>query len=96
MSILVKLIITEKATDLSELRNCYTFVVEKSANKIEIKQAIESAYGVTVNKVRTVVHPAIRSAKNTKKGLVIGVKGAYKKAFIQLADGQNIDFYSNI
>ena len=96
MSILIKPIITEKATDLSELRNCYSFVVNKKANKIEIKNAVESAYGVSVNSVRTVNYPVKRNTKYTKQGLVTGMKGAYKKAMVQLAEGENIDFYSNI
>jgi len=96
MSILIKPIITEKATDLSELNNCFSFVVRKSANKIEVKEAVESTYGVTVKNVRTLNYPVKRSTKYTKKGLVSSVKGAYKKAVVQLADGENIDFYSNI
>ena len=96
MSILIKPIITEKATDLSELRNCYSFVVNKQANKIEIKNAVESAYGVSVNSVRTVNYPVKRNTKYTKQGLVTGMKGAYKKAMVQLAEGENIDFYRNI
>jgi large subunit ribosomal protein L23 len=96
MSILIKPIITEKATDLSELRNCYSFVVNKQANKIEIKNAVESAYGVSVNSVRTVNYHVKRNTKYTKQGLVTGMKGAYKKAMVQLAEGENIDFYSNI
>ncbi len=96
MSILIKPIITEKATDLSELNNCFTFVVKKGANKIEVKEAVESTYGVTVKNVRTLNYPVKRGTKNTKKGLVTSVKGAYKKAIVQLAEGENIDFYSNI
>ena len=96
MSILIKPIITEKATDLSELNNCFSFVVKKSANKIEVKEAVESSYGVTVKVVRTMNYPVYRSTKYTKKGLVTNVKGAYKKAIVQLAEGENIDFYSNI
>jgi large subunit ribosomal protein L23 len=96
MSILIKPIITEKATDLSELNNCFSFVVRKSANKIEVKEAVESTYGVTVKNVRTLNYPVQRSTKYTKKGLVSSVKGAYKKAVVQLAEGENIDFYSNI
>lgn len=96
MSILIKPIITEKATDQSELNNCFTFVVKKTANKIEVKEAVESAYGVSVQKVRTMNYPVKRKSKFTKKGVVSGVKGAYKKAIVQLADGDNIDFYSNI
>ena len=96
MSILIKPIITEKATDHSELFNRYGFVVDKRANKIEIKEAIEQAYGVSVNKVRTMNYPVQRTTKYTKKGLVSGMKGAYKKAVVELAEGDNIDFYSNI
>lgn len=96
MSILIKPIITEKATDQSELKNCFSFVVRKTANKIEIKEAVESIYGVAVNKVRTMTYPVKRKTKFTKKGLVTGKVGAYKKAVVQLAEGDNIDFYSNI
>jgi len=96
MSILIKPIITEKATDQSELSNCFTFVVKKAANKIEVKEAVEGAYGVTVKSVRTLNYPVKRTTKFTKKGLVSSVKGAYKKAIVQLAEGDNIDFYSNI
>ncbi|MDH3322327.1 MAG: 50S ribosomal protein L23 [Flavobacteriaceae bacterium] len=96
MRILVKPIITEKATDQSELNNCFTFVVNKLANKIEVKEAVESAYGVSVTDVRTMNYPVKRKTKFTKKGVVSGMKGAYKKAIVQLAEGENIDFYSNI
>ena len=96
MSILIKPIITEKATDQSELNNCFSFVVKKGANKIEVKEAVESAYGVTVKAVRTLNYPVKRTTKYTKKGLVSSKKGAYKKAVVQLAEGENIDFYSNI
>ena len=96
MDILIKPIITEKATDQSELFNRYGFVVDTRANKIEIKEAIEQAYGVSVNRVRTMNYPVKRNTKFTKKGVVTGMKGAYKKAIVELAEGDNIDFYSNI
>ncbi|VAW12991.1 LSU ribosomal protein L23p (L23Ae) [hydrothermal vent metagenome] len=96
MRILIKPIITEKATDLSELNNCFSFIVKNTANKIEVKEAVESAYGVSVTTVRTMNYPVKRKTKFTKKGVVSGMKGAYKKAIVQLADGDNIDFYSNI
>ena len=96
MRILIKPIITEKATDQSELSNCFTFVVNKLANKIEVKVAVEKAYGVSVKDVRTMNYPVKRKTKFTKKGVVSGMKGAYKKAIVQLAEGENIDFYSNI
>lgn len=96
MRILIKPIITEKATDQSELSNCFTFVVNKLANKIEVKVAVEKTYGVSVKGVRTMNYPVKRKTKFTKKGVVSGAKGAYKKAIVQLAEGENIDFYSNI
>lgn len=96
MRILIKPIITEKATEQSELSNCFTFVVNKLANKIEVKVAVEKAYGVSVKDVRTMNYPVKRKTKFTKKGVVSGMKGAYKKAIVQLAEGENIDFYSNI
>ncbi len=96
MSILVKPIITEKATTDSELFNRYAFVVDKRANKLEIKDAVESAYGVTISSVRTLNYPIARKTKYTKKGLVTGVKSGYKKAIVQLAEGESIDFYNNL
>ena len=96
MSILIKPIITEKATKDSEIFNRYAFVVNKQANKLEIKGAVESAYGVAVKSVRTLIQPAERKTKYTKKGLVTGLTSGYKKAIMQLADGEVIDFYNNI
>ncbi len=95
MNILIKPIITEKATTDSENFNRYTFVVNKKANKIEIKDAVEEAYGVTVASVRTLNHPALRKTKYTKKGIVSGLTSGYKKAVVQLAEGE-IDFYNNL
>ena len=96
MGILIKPIITEKAMDASEVQNCYTFAVNTKSNKIEIKLAIEEAYGVSVVNVRTMNYPVKRNTKYTKKGMVTGMKSAYKKAVVQLAEGDNIDLYSNI
>lgn len=96
MSILVKPIITEKATNDSELNNRYTFVVDKKANKVEIKNAVETAYGVSILSVKTMNYPIKRSTKYTKKGLVSGAKSGYKKAVVQLAEGESIDFYNNL
>ncbi|CAL2101940.1 50S ribosomal protein L23 [Tenacibaculum sp. 190130A14a] len=96
MSILIKPIITEKATNQSEDFNRFAFVVNKKANKLEIKGAVEAAYGVTVEAVRTMNHPAERKTKYTKKGLVTGLTSGYKKAIVQLAEGETIDFYNNL
>ena len=96
MNILIKPIITEKATTNSELYNRYTFVVAKKANKLEIKNAVEKTYGVTIESVKTMNYPVQRNTKYTKSGIVQAMKGAYKKAVVQVAEGNNIDFYSNI
>ncbi len=96
MSILIKPIITEKATTNSELNNCFTFQVNNKANKIEIKKAVETAYGVSVEKVRTINVRPDRSTKYTKTGIQHGKTNAIKKAIVQLAEGETIDLYSNM
>ena len=96
MSILIKPIITEKATADSELNNRYSFVVNNKSNKIEIKGAIESAYGVSVTKVRTMNVRPDRKSRFTKTGVITGKTSAYKKALVQVAEGETIDLYSNL
>ena len=96
MSILIKPIITEKATANSELRNCYTFAVNTKANKVEIKKAVEAAYGVSVEKVRTINVRPDRRTRFTKTGIQHGKTNAVKKAIVQLAEGEMIDLYSNM
>lgn len=96
MSILIKPIITEKATNDSEVYNRYAFVVNSKANKLEIKGAVEAAYGVAITSVKTMNYPIQRNTKYTKKGLVTGIKSGYKKAIVQLAEGETIDFYNNL
>ena len=96
MNILIKPIITEKATSNSELNNCFTFQVNNKANKIEIKKAVEAAYGVSVEKVRTINVRPDRSTKFTKTGIQHGKTNAVKKAIVQLAEGEMIDLYSNM
>ena len=96
MSILIKPIITEKATNDSELFNRYAFVVDKRANKLEIKTAVEAAYNVAIQSVKTMNYPIQRKSKFTKSGVGQATKAAYKKAIVQLAEGDSIDFYSNI
>jgi large subunit ribosomal protein L23 len=96
MSILIKPIITEKATLDSELRNCFSFLVNTKANKVEIKKAVETAYGVSVDKVRTINVRPDRKTKFTKTGIQHGKTNAVKKALVQLAEGETIDLYANI
>ena len=96
MGILIKPIITEKATASSEMSNCYTFLVSKTSNKVEIKKAVEEAYGVAVEKVRTMNYGPERKVCYTKTGLQKGKTNAIKKALVQVAEGDAIDFYSNL
>lgn len=97
MSILIKPVITEKATANSELNNRYTFVVDPSANKIQIKQAVEQTYGVTVEGVRTLNYAPKRITRYTKKGIQQGKKtNATKRAVVSVKEGDTIDFFSNI
>ena len=96
MSILIKPIITEKATADSELNNCYTFQVDNKANKVEIKKAVEAAYGVSVDKVRTINVRPDRRTRYTKTGIQRGKTNAIKKAIVQLSEGDMIDLYSNM
>ena len=96
MSILIKPVITEKATMDSELNSRYTFEVNPGANKIQVKNAVEAAYGVSVIKVRTMNVRPDRNTKFTKSGMITGKTKAYKKAVVQVAEGETIDLYSNL
>ena len=95
-NILIKPLITEKMTAESERINAYGFVVNDDANKIEIKDAVEKIYGVTVAGVRTMrVDGKVRS-RFTRTGVLRGRSESYKKAIVRLVDGDVIDFYENI
>lgn len=96
MEIKIEPIVTEKATQLTEKLNRYTFRVSLDANKHQIKDLVEKLYGVKVVNVNTLVVRAKNKSRYTKSGLLRGTKPGYKKAVITVADGQNIDFYSNI
>lgn len=96
MDILIKPIITEKASLGSERLNRYTFLVDPRANKVEIKKAVEIAYGVTVEKVRTQNYGPERKTRFTKTGIQRGKTNATKRAIVQVAEGDAIDFYSNL
>ncbi|MHC5308899.1 50S ribosomal protein L23 [Myroides sp. LJL116] len=96
MSVLIKPIITEKITKDGEIFGRFGFVVDRRANKIEIKKAVEAAYGVTVVGVNTMNYAAKRSVKYTKSGMINAKTNAYKKAVVELKEGESIDFYSNI
>jgi len=96
MSIIIKPIITEKITKEGELTNRFGFVVDKRANKIEIKNAVEAAYGVSIVAVNTMNVRPNRSVKYTKSGMINAKTASYKKAVVQVKEGETIDFYNNI
>ena len=96
MDIEIKPIVTEKATRLTDKLNRYTFHVSPEANKYQIKDLVEKPYGGKVAAVNTAVMRAKNKSRWTKSGLLRGATSRWKKAFITLAEGQTIDFYSNI
>lgn len=96
MNILLKPIVTEKMTSQGDKFNRYGFLVAKNANKLQIKKAVEELYGVTVDSVNTMRYGGKVKTRNTKSGLLVGKTSALKKAVITLAEGNKIDFYSNI
>lgn len=93
--ILVKPVISEKS-ELLAGTGCYTFVVNKKVNKIEIKKEIEKVYGVTVKKVRTLIVPGKIKVRNTKSGYVKGLKPSYKKAMVTLAEGDELELFTDL
>ena len=95
MGILVKPLVTEKMSALNE-KGKYGFVVERDANKVEIKKAVEKMYGVTVEKVNTINYQGKRKSRYTKSGVISGRSASYKKAIVSVADGEVIDFYGGV
>jgi large subunit ribosomal protein L23 len=96
MEILIKPIVTEKMTIQGEKLNRYGFIVDRRANKIEIKLAVEEMYGVKVLDVNTINYHGKRKSRFTKAGILSGRANHFKKAIVTLAGEDKIDFYSNI
>ena len=94
--VLIKPILSEKANKQSEKMNRYSFVVDRKANKLEIKKAIESFYGVQVENVNTIVVPSKAKSKYTKAGFIVGRKPSKKKAIVTVAQGETIDLYGTL
>lgn len=95
MDILKKPLVTEKSSSLTEF-NKFVFIVDKTANKLQIKNAVEKMYGVKVTDVNTVNYQGKVRHRQTKTKFLVGRTNSYKKAFITVADGEIIDFYGNI
>ena len=93
---MIKPIVTEKMTAQGEKLNRYGFIVDRKANKLEIKAAVERMYNVTVSDVNTVNYHGKRKSRYTKAGILRGRANHYKKAYVSLAGEDKIDFYSNI
>ena len=96
MIIIKKPVITEKMTAISEKLNKFAFIVDKRANKIQIKEAVEKLYDVKVVAVNTMNYDGKRKSRYTKAGVITGRTAAFKKAIVTLKEGDTIDFFSNI
>ena len=96
MGILIKPIVTEKLTVQGEKLNRYGFIVDREANKLQIKAAVEQMYNVTVADVNTVNYHGKRKSRYTKAGMLTGRTNHYKKAYVTLVGEDKIDFYANI
>ena len=96
MIIIKKPVITEKMTAISEKLNRYAFIVDVRANKLQIKKAVQDLYGVQVASVNTMRYDGKLKSRYTKAGMIEGRRDAFKKAIVTLAEGETIDFFSNI
>ena len=96
MGIIIKPIVTEKMTVQGEKLNRYGFIVDREANKLQIKDAVEKAYGVTVADVNTVNYHGKKKSRFTKAGILTGRMNHFKKAYVTLAGEDKIAFYANI
>jgi large subunit ribosomal protein L23 len=95
MDILIKPLVTEKVTSLNE-KGKYGFIVDKNANKVEIKKAVEKMYGVSVEKVTTMRYMGKEKVRYSKTKIMTGKTNNFKKAIVKLTEGEVIDFYSGI
>ncbi|NDV57469.1 50S ribosomal protein L23 [Bacteroides sp. 519] len=96
MGIIIKPLVTEKMTNITEKLNRFGFIVRPGANKLEIKKEIEALYNVTVVDVNTMKYQGKSKRRYTRSGIIDGRTNAYKKAIVTLKEGDTIDFYSNI
>ena len=96
MGIIIKPIVTEKMTAQGEKLNRYGFIVDRKANKLEVKAAVEQMYNVSVADVNTVNYHGKKKSRYSKSGILRGRMNHFKKAYVTLAGDDKIDFYSNI
>jgi len=96
MDILIKPLVTEKMNQLAKRFNRYGFIADRRASKPQIKSAIENLYNVKVQSINTMIYGGKVKSRYTKSGVISGKTASYKKAIVTLAEGDSIDFYSNI
>ncbi|MDY3063979.1 MAG: 50S ribosomal protein L23 [Bacteroidaceae bacterium] len=97
MAYIVKPLVTEKMTAITEKQNnVFGFIVRPEANKLQIKAEVEARYNVNVISVRTMIYAGKNKSRYTRSGLIKGRTNAFKKALVTLSEGETIDFYSNI
>jgi len=96
MAFIIKPLVTEKMTAITEKQNKFGFIVRPDANKVEIQKEVEARYNVTVTDVNTMCYAGKSKQRYTRSGLLKGRTNAFKKAIVTLKDGETIDFYSNI
>ena len=96
MGYIIKPLVTEKMTKITEKQNKFGFIVRPEANKVEIKNEVEALYNVTVTDISTARYAGKNKSRYTKAGLIKGRTNAFKKAIVTLKEGETIDFYSNI
>ena len=96
MAYIVKPLVTEKVTDLTEKHNVFCFVVRPEANKLQIQNEVGALYNVKVVSVNTVNYAGKNKSRYTKAGLLRGKTNAFKKAYVTLKEGESIAFFSNI
>ncbi len=95
-NVLIKPIITEKMSKDAELNNRYGFIVDRNANKVEIKKAVKAMYNVEVTGVNTMNYAGKARRRNTKSAILSGRTSAFKKAVVFVADGDAIDFFADL
>ena len=96
MAYIIKPLVTEKMTAMTEKQNKVGFVVRPDANKLQIKNEVEEFYGVKVVAVNTIKYAGKNKSRYTRSGMIKGRTNAFKKAIVTLQEGETIDFYSNI
>ena len=96
MGYIIKPLVTEKMTNITEKQNKFGFIVRPEANKVEIKNEVEALYNVTVTGISTAKYAGKNKSRYTKAGLIKGRTNAFKKAIVTLKEGETIDFYANI